>query len=768
MSEETVFKPSTIQTRAREFFRRLELPGDALLCIYFAVFTREYLWWGTGDNRVAWIASALMAIVLSSLYVLSKEATEEAAVGLPFWLVVVLPLLLVYAMRVALPDVSFDVLNYHIFHGERTLRGFLYLPGEFFPTPSPFSPAPDMVTGIFRHLLGYRLGTIANFLVVVWLARVLDKLLRPYLPDARLRAAGVLLAVMAEHLLGEINNYMSDLLAVPLLLEATYLTLRHYDYKIARLTFVRIATLLGMSVAFKLTNAAFGLPIVLLCAHHALAGRSSNQAVSQVKKRKDIRQLGITTVLSAVAFFAPLFPFSIYLYRQTGSPIFPVYNGIFKSVYWPASNVLDPRWGPFGLWEKLLWPILISFKPERLSELPIYSGRISTAFIVALIGLVFIRRNGRLRELCLVVVGSSLLWSVSTGYIRYALYLEVMAPIVVLALASKLVGQTTGRFRLKASIASLLWMVLLFHACLGGYYLSNWELSGRSTFFKMPDLHRDEAGYLLRDHSLRDFLSAEELSRFERVEVWIISSIKTSGLAVLLRPDARMIGVNTHEFFQNQTSRDRFARALESAAGKRMFSLAFAEDLEEAIANLQRSGLVAAEVTAVEIPFYSRKLRIPAFLIEVTREGKDSIGKTPKRTEDSKAGLSVSAYRADIEATQEPGVMKAGAKEALHFKVRNFGTNIWPSHSSQGWVGMVTIGDRWLAAAGMEVVNEMDGRAAVQHDVRPGDVVELTLIVTAPQVEGQYVLEIDMVHEGVTWFYQRGSPTLRWTVNVRK
>ena len=188
-------------------------------------------------------------------------------------------------MRFVFPDVSFDVLNYRLLHGERALRGFIYLPGEFFPTPAPYNPAPDMVTGIFRHALGYRLGTIANLLAMIWVALIVDKLLRPFLRNAWVRAGGVLLALMAEHLLFEINNYMVDLLALPLLLEATYLALRHAEWQNKRRNLAVIALLLGMSVAFKLTNAAIALPIVLLCAYRALFNRTNAKASRDATKR---------------------------------------------------------------------------------------------------------------------------------------------------------------------------------------------------------------------------------------------------------------------------------------------------------------------------------------------------------------------------------------------------------------------------------------------------------------------------------------------------
>ena len=770
MTAETIPRPTAIFQPLRGILKGLELPGDALLFIYFAVLARQYLWWCTDKNGPAWIAAALVAAIIALLYLSSKETSaypEKEGAQLPFWLVAVLPLVFVYLMRVVFPDVSFDVLNYRLLHSERALRGFLYLPGEFFPTPAPYNPAPDMVTGLFRHALGYRLGTIVNLLAMIWVARVADKLLRPFLLNAWVRATGVLLVVMAEHLLFEINNYMADLLALPLLLEATYLALQHVKFKNEQRNFVRIAFLLGVSVAFKLTNAGVAAPIVLLCAYRALSGRRTDNA----KKSRQAKELGLTALVCAVVFLLPLLPFSAYLYRETGSPAFPVFNGIFKSGYWPANNVWDPRWGPAGLWEKLAWPILITFKPERLSELNVYSGRISLGFVAAIAGLVFVRRNARLRELCLLVALASLLWSCSTGYIRYALYIEIMGAIVVLALASELASQNSSPGRRSATtvlIACLLWLGLAWQSCVAGYYVSKMEWAQRPTIFSQPAAYRKEANYLLRDRTLKKFLDNDARDKLDQVEVWIVSSIKTSGVENMMQPDAPMIGVNTGEYFATADGRQKFDKVVERISGKRIFSLAFNEDLEAAKATLLSRGFQPIEIVPVEIPFYSQHARIKASLIKVAAVSKEE--RAAMKNGEAAAGTALpdSAYRAEIFAAIEPKIMKAGAKEVIHLKVRNAGTDVWPSHVPRGWKYVVTVGDRWLSADGKVVVNDMDSRTALQDDLNPGDEAELVMVITAPPTAGQYVLELDMVHEGVTWFYQRGSPTLRWSVQVEE
>ena len=44
---------------------------------------------------------------------------------------------------------------------------------------------------------------------------------------------------------------------------------------------------------------------------------------------------------------------------------------------------------------------------------------------------------------------------------------------------------------------------------------------------------------------------------------------------------------------------------------------------------------------------------------------------------------------------------------------------------------------------------------------------DMKMTVKAPQKPGDYILEIDMVHEGVTWFKERGAQPLSLQVRVQ-
>src|SRR2546425_9872988 len=145
--------------RLDRFQDRLEF-GNLLFALYILAFTRQYTW--PIKNQIpAWTLAVLLAALIWYGYVMLATRPSEKLPRV-LWLLVALPLLFVYLLRVVEPDTSFDVLNYHIFQAERSLRGSLFAPGDFFPVV-PFNPAPDTLTGIYRHLLGYRLGTAVKY-----------------------------------------------------------------------------------------------------------------------------------------------------------------------------------------------------------------------------------------------------------------------------------------------------------------------------------------------------------------------------------------------------------------------------------------------------------------------------------------------------------------------------------------------------------------------------------------------------------------------------
>jgi hypothetical protein len=720
----------------------------AIVWQYFCTF---------GDKPLAW---ALTLMVSAAVWFVCVSLTESESEGLPrqFWIVVGLPLLFFYVIRLPFPDVSFDVLNYHIFHGERALRGPLLVPGDFFPTPAPFNPTPDIVTGLYRHLLGYRLGTIVNYLALLWTGAILERILRDWIPSAWLRSAAIFFVLATEQLLFQINNYMVDLLALPLLLESAVLAVGANDRAALERRIMRLSLLLGFAAAFKLANLIYAVPIVLVYVFNLVAVTSS------ADRTATLRRLAKMALPAAWVFALPLWPFTVFIYRLTGNPVFPLYNGLFKSPYWPQGILFDPRWGPYGVMETLAWPVVMLFRPARLSEYVFYSGRLSIGFLVAAALVVLARQNRQLRQLALITLVGSVLWSATSGYIRYALFLELTSGIlitwVVIQAWTRLRSWRGWRKLVRFESLAVLLLIPTPFALARAY---KWEWSARTTIFDHRlNLNLNEAGNMLRDRELAPYLAPADEQLFAEVGLWIETTYKTSAIQALLKPTSPAVGVRVQEYFVSPAARKKVADILSEHRDKRMFTLTDRENYDAARSALAARGLAMGNSRPVSINYFSTNLKFDLLLVEVV----------PKRSENSdKPGVAEkgvplpdSAFNADLSATNAPASLQPGQKFELRVVLKNQSEVTWPGRQP-AWQYQLTIGNRWLKASG-EKVNDVDGRTALFADLPPGGTVELPLTITAPDEPGIYILQLDAIQEGVAWFGDRGSQVMSLKIQV--
>ncbi|HEV2762238.1 MAG TPA: hypothetical protein VGV38_04520, partial [Pyrinomonadaceae bacterium] len=72
----------------------------------------------------------------------------------------------------------------------------------------------------------------------------------------------------------------------------------------------------------------------------------------------------------------------------------------------------------------------------------------------------------------------------------------------------------------------------------------------------------------------------------------------------------------------------------------------------------------------------------------------------------------------------------------------------------------------WTDAGGIVLLPD-DGRAHLSENLRPGQEAEVTIVVHTPAEPGEYLLQLDLVQEGVAWFRQQGSAPARVRVTVK-
>lgn len=128
------------------------------------------------------------------------------------------------------------------------------------------------------------------------------------------------------------------------------------------------------------------------------------------------------------------------------------------------------------------------------------------------------------------------------------------------------------------------------------------------------------------------------------------------------------------------------------------------------------------------------------------------------------AALPAAAYQAGLTVAAPPPTLAAGAGAELVVTVTNTSPLPWPGVDELG-LYQLRVGNHWRQADG-RLSRLDDGRTPLVHPLAPGESCTLPLRLLAPTEPGQYRLELDLVQELVTWFADRGSPTVQFPVEV--
>lgn len=128
--------------------------------------------------------------------------------------------------------------------------------------------------------------------------------------------------------------------------------------------------------------------------------------------------------------------------------------------------------------------------------------------------------------------------------------------------------------------------------------------------------------------------------------------------------------------------------------------------------------------------------------------------------------LPEAAFKASLQMLRPLPALSAGESCDVALRVTNLSAISWPSQEQQGGVYYLSLGNHWLTGNG-QVVNYDDGRTVFQKELRPTESADFTIRITAPRKGGNYVLEFDLVQEGIAWFKTKGSPTLQVPIVVR-
>jgi SAM-dependent methyltransferase len=120
------------------------------------------------------------------------------------------------------------------------------------------------------------------------------------------------------------------------------------------------------------------------------------------------------------------------------------------------------------------------------------------------------------------------------------------------------------------------------------------------------------------------------------------------------------------------------------------------------------------------------------------------------------------AYQARLELIVPVATQPAGSELLIPIRV----TNVSPHEWRQRDCGSLRAGNHWFDETGRYMVVQDNGRAVLPQSLSPGESCNVMLPVRVPSAPGAYLGEIDLVHEGVTWFRDKGSAAVRFPVVV--
>ena len=206
----------------------------------------------------------------------------------------------------------------------------------------------------------------------------------------------------------------------------------------------------------------------------------------------------------------------------------------------------------------------------------------------------------------------------------------------------------------------------------------------------------------------------------------------------------------------------RLAASRRPMRAARKIALAFAELL-----GLGKQGALFEETFGMAVV---RTLRgamedHPILLASKTPLGVAGVG--PKWAADIEVQTVTSVACGAAAPTRVPATVPATVLPTVPMTVSatNRGSARWNAASRTG-TGHVTLGIQVLDADGRLLTRDHH-REPLPNDVPPGQTVSLTFNCPAPAEPGRYVLKLDLVAEGVTWFETAGSRATSTPLEVR-
>lgn len=484
------------------------------------------------------------------------------------------------------PDRCFDTYNYHLYLQENPFGNKIF--SDFFAGKNlnSYSYAfPDRLFYFFRYFLGYRLGTILNYFILVIMYFQVKNIIKKLVPNIKKVSLTLLssMVIFSISILDIVDSYYIDLISVVILLELFNIMVLGDKINVENkkeniLKFALIGLLYGFAFATKISNAPL---LVLLFVIYIFMNKN-------IFKCLTIKNV----IITILAFIIPFALYSIYTYLETGNPVFPFYNTIFHSEYYSDTNWLDTRFGPQRLLEVFIWPLVFINEPNRLVDQAIAEPIWCFGYIAIISCIVYYvyqivkKKDYDYNKRNLVFFISSLLFFIiwakfQLGYSRYGLIVLILGNISFYVLMLKVFSKKN--YFLTGIL--VLCMIINF-----GYSVI--EYGGKNTFWIYNNYYNNRSNYI---YNLKNLFYTNDIEfKPKENSAWAIFYYN-SGFAQQFNKDMPII--NMTDGVSNEETTKIFDEILEKY--EHLYTIVDSLDYNNLFASLQSSQYRVIDVSNV-------------------------------------------------------------------------------------------------------------------------------------------------------------------------
>jgi hypothetical protein len=335
-------------------------------------------------------------------------------------------------------DRNWDLLNYHYYQGYSLLNGRFTEDIAAAGLQSFLNPAANVLAYLSLTYLPFPLSgwlimliQLSSIPAIVFLAKEIATTLgypRAFIPAM----PAIVLSLLAPLWWSELGTTFFSSWTAPFIIWGVYFIFSAYQvFGLSKKRIAIAGLLFGFAAGLKLTNALFAVSGFLMIA--ALLYQSS--------WRVALIQTTYFIVGCSVGFLLTAW-WNWHLWSEWGSPVFPLYNFLFKSEFYDFVNFRDLRWNFHSIHDFLIFVVDSAVSTSKTSELPFADARYLLVAILVPVSILYnsaTRLNRQLKAFILFMASSFILWALILPYQRYLIPFELLLGLLVWALVVRIV-----------------------------------------------------------------------------------------------------------------------------------------------------------------------------------------------------------------------------------------------------------------------------------------------------------------------------------------